>query len=152
MRKNVTSIIGVILIVLLAIGFIIEYKAVNTSIEHNLTVAAGDMLNVMDDAKKNWEKRRFKAKKAWNEKMSTTATRALRAYCRTCEASVFHKQYSLMKLYDYFANSASMNSVQGMERHRNKVLKIKSIIKDHNDWRELKDVAASQKELEEALK
>ena len=152
MGNKKLSIIGIILIVLLAVGFVIEYKAVTVSIENNLKVAKGDVPAAIDDADKNWEKRSFKAKKAWNEKMSTTATRALRAYCRTCEASVFHKQYSLMKLYDYFANSASMNSVQGMERHRNKVLKIKSIIKDHNDWRELKDVAASQKELEEALK
>ena len=36
----------------LAVGFVIEYRAVNTSIEHNLTVATGDILNVMDDAEK----------------------------------------------------------------------------------------------------
>lgn len=52
MKKKVISIIGVILIVILAVGFVIEYRAVNTSIEHNLTVATGDILNVMDDAEK----------------------------------------------------------------------------------------------------
>lgn len=52
MKKKVISIIGVILIVILAVGFVIEYRAVNTSIEHNLTVAIGDILNVMDDAEK----------------------------------------------------------------------------------------------------
>ena len=52
MKKKVISIIGVILIVILAVGFVIEYQAVNTSIEHNLTVATGDILNVMDDAEK----------------------------------------------------------------------------------------------------
>lgn len=52
MKKKVISIIGVILIVILAVGFVIEYRAVNTSIEHNLTVATGDILNVMDDVEK----------------------------------------------------------------------------------------------------
>ena len=52
MKKKVISIIGVILIVILAVGFVIEYRAVNTFIEHNLTVATGDILNVMDDAEK----------------------------------------------------------------------------------------------------
>ena len=52
MKKKVILIIGVILIVILAVGFVIEYRAVNTSIEHNLTVATGDILNVMDDAEK----------------------------------------------------------------------------------------------------
>lgn len=52
MGNKKLSIIGIIFIVLLAVGFVIEYRAVNTSIEHNLTVATGDILNVMDDAEK----------------------------------------------------------------------------------------------------
>jgi len=50
----------------------------------------------------------------------------------------------LTKLYDYFANSASKNSTESLDKHRNRVLKIRSIIKKHNGWEELKDVAAGR--------
>lgn len=53
MKKKVISIIGVILIVILAVGFVIEYKAVTVSIENNLKVAKGDVLAAIDDADKN---------------------------------------------------------------------------------------------------
>ena len=88
----------------------------------------------------------------WNEKMATAATRSLRAYCRTCDASVLPKKYSLTKLYDYFANSASKNSTESLDKHRNRVLKIKSIIRKHNGFEELKDVAAGREEIEDALR
>ncbi len=137
---------------MLAVGFVVEYKAVTVSIDHNLKVAKGDVIDAIDDADKNWEKRSLEEKKMWNEKMSTAATRSLRPYCRTCDASVLHKKYSLTKLYDYFANSANMKSVKDLDKHRNRVLKIKSIIRKHNGFEELKDVAAGREEIEEALR
>lgn len=137
---------------MLAVGFVVEYKAVTVSIEHNLKVAKGDVIDAIDDADKNWEKRSLEEKKMGNEKMATAATRSLRPYCRTCDASVLHKKYSLTKLYDYFANSASKNSTESLDKHRNRVLKIRSIIKKHNGWEELKDVAAGREEIEDALR
>lgn len=137
---------------MLAVGFVVEYKAVTVSIEHNLKVAKGDVIDAIDDADKNWEKRSLEEKKMGNEKMSTAVTRSLRPYCRTCDASVLHKKYSLTKLYDYFANSASKNSTESLDKHRNRVLKIRSIIKKHNGWEELKDVAACREEIEDALR
>lgn len=53
MGNKKLSIIGIIFIVLLAVGFVIEYKAVTVSIENNLKVAKGDVLAAIDEADKN---------------------------------------------------------------------------------------------------